>query len=386
MRYYFLLLLTLVFSVACSKSDSPPPPVKSVDKNPSVQINPSVLKSVLLRSKIPGVEPSLKISSCPYVKVEVIKSQASNLLIEAPARIEFKKRGLSKVGAVVAGRVNKVHVQIGDHVKIGMILADLESPQVAQMRAEVARTQAELHHAQDQMSRQNLMRQTGVGLEIERVAAKTQLEEAQADYTRSMQTIHVLGGGAGGSMLSVRSPIDGVVLDVTTVVGSAVEAGTALFEVGKPDALRIVADVFGDDLAFIQKNSSVELSIPTLSKTITGHVTAISGQMDADLRRASVYIDIDNDMASLKAGMYGKAMIKTILNNEILLPNEAVLIKDGDKTIVYVEVEPHVFSPRRVEVGEIRDDLIPVLSGLKEGDRVVTSGALLLDSEAQMLL
>jgi cobalt-zinc-cadmium efflux system membrane fusion protein len=45
-----------------------------------------------------------------------------------------------------------------------------------------------------------------------------------------------------------------------------------------------------------------------------------------------------------------------------------------------------VFSPRRVEVGEIRDDLIPVLSGLKEGDRVVTSGALLLDSEAQMLL
>jgi cobalt-zinc-cadmium efflux system membrane fusion protein len=385
MRYYFLLLFTLVLSVACSKSDSTTPPVKSVDKNPSVQINPSVLKSVLLRSKIPGVEPSLKISSCPYVKVEVIKSQASNLLIEAPARIEFKKKGLSTVGAVVAGRVNKVHVQVGDPVKVGTVLADLESPQVAEMRAEVSRAQAQLHHAQDQMRRQNLMRQTGVGLEIERTAANTQLQQAQVDYSRSVQAIHVLGIGAG-STLQLRAPIDGVVLKVSTEVGAAVEAGAALFELGKPNALRIVADVFGDDLAFIEKNAFVELTIPTLSKIITGHVTAVSTQMESDLRRASVYIDLDSDMTLVKVGMYGKVVIKAAAAQEILLPNEAVLIKDGDKTIVYVEESPNIFSPRKVEVGEIRDNLIPVLTGLKEGDRVVTSGALLLDSEAQMLL
>lgn len=385
MRYYFLLLFTLVLSVACSKSDSTTPPAKSVDKNPSVQINPRVLKSVLLRSKIPGVEPSLKISSCPYVKVEVIKSQASNLLIEAPARIEFKKKGLSTVGAVVAGRVNKVHVQVGDPVKVGTVLADLESPQVAEMRAEVSRAQAQLHHAQDQMRRQNLMRQTGVGLEIERTAANTQLQQAQVDYSRSVQAIHVLGIGSG-STLQLRAPIDGAVLKVSTEVGAAVEAGAALFELGKPNALRIVADVFGDDLAFIEKNAFVELTIPTLSKIVTGHVTAVSIQMESDLRRASVYIDIDSDMTLVKVGMYGKAVIKAAAAQEILLPNEAVLIKDGDKTIVYVEESPNIFSPRKVEVGEIRDNLIPVLAGLKEGDRVVTSGALLLDSEAQMLL
>ncbi len=385
MRYYFLLLLTVVGLVACSKSDSPTPPAKSVDKNPSTQIDSTVLKSQLLRSKIPGIDPSLKISANPYVKVAVVKLQATNMLIEAPARIEFKKKGLSIAGAVVAGRVNAVHVQIGDQVKVGTVLADLESPEVAQMRAEVARAQAELHHAQDQVRRQNLMRRSGVGLEIERAAANTQLQQAQADYARSVQAVHILGGGTGSTWL-LRAPITGMVLKVSTEVGAAVEAGATLFELGKPDALRIVADVFGDDLAFIEKNAAVELTIPTLSKVINGHVTAVSIRMESDLRRASVYIDLDTDMTGIKEGMYGKAVIKAVTAAEILLPNEAVLIKDGDKTIVYVEEGPNVFKPRKVEVGEIRDDLVPILTGLKEGDRVVTSGALLLDSEAQMLL
>jgi cobalt-zinc-cadmium efflux system membrane fusion protein len=163
-----------------------------------------------------------------------------------------------------------------------------------------------------------------------------------------------------------------------------------LFELGEPDALRIVADVFENDLHFIEAGDEVELIVPAVPQPVMGKVSAIGAAMDTDLRRVPVYISIEDSkvLSKLKAGMFAKATIKGEMSEQqVLLPSTAVLIKDAKQTIVYIEdVNSGLFKPRNVITGTARDGVVAIHEGLNDGDRVVTKGALLIDGEAQLLL
>ena len=328
---------------------------------------------------------TLSNASRPYITVASISPQTFIATVQAPSRVEFRAKALSTVGAVVSGRLSKIDVQVGDPVKAGAPLATLESTEAAQMRSDVSRTKDELLRAEDHARRQEAMLKSGVGLEIERNEANIMLREALTDYERSVQATQLLGSGTDQSVV-LRAPINGVVLRVNASIGTAVSAGTILFELGEPGALWIVADVFENDLPMIEKGAKVELQITTLSKPVTGHVAAVSAAMQADLRRGAVYIELDNTNLQLKPGMFARAMIEVAGPRRIVLPTSAILIKDKNQTIVYIEVSDGVFEPRNVLIGQAHDGFVPVLEGLNAGERVVTSGTLLLDSEASMLL
>ena len=324
-------------------------------------------------------------ASRPYITVATISPQTFAATVQAPARVEFRAKALSTVGAVVSGRLGKIDVQVGDPVKAGAPLATLESTEAAQMRSDVLRTKDELQRAEDRARRQELMLKSGVGLEIERNEANIMLREARTDYVRSVQATQLLGSGTDQSVI-LRAPINGVVLRVNASIGTAVQSGAVLFELGEPGALWIVADVFENDLPLIEKGAKVELQITTLSKPVTGHVAAVSVAMQADLRRGAVYIELDNADLPLKPGMFARAMIEVAGPKRIVLPTSAVLIKDQNQTVVYIETSEGVYEPRKVVIGQAHNGFVPILEGLNAGERVVTSGTLLLDSEASMLL
>lgn len=382
--YLLPVLMAFFLPLSCTdKSGSPaqkqPPEIQvtQLQSAPIEQINRQPIKQ---RQVI-----TIPTASRPYITVAAISPQTFTAKVQAPSRVEFRAKALSTVGAVVSGRLGKINVQVGDPVKAGTPLATLESTEAAQMRSDVSRTKNELQRAEDRARRQEIMLKSGVGLEIERNEANIMLLEARADYARSEQAIQLLGSGEDQSVV-LRAPINGVVLRVNASIGTAVEAGAVLFELGEPGALWIVADVFENDLPLIEKGALVELQMATLSKPVTGHVAAVSAAMQADLRRGEVYIELDNTNLLLKPGMFARALIEVAGPKRIVLPTSAILIKDKNQTIVYTEVSDGVFEPRNVLIGQAHDGFVPVLEGLNSGERVVTSGTLLLDSEASMLL
>ncbi len=375
MHYSFIFIAVLLFT-ACSDATTE----KHINQASSIISQQPAGQDA---SKLKTI--SIPVASRPYITVEEIKQQNFAANVQAPSRVEFRAKALSTVGAVVSGRVGKISVQVGDMVKAGTYLAILESSEAAQMRSDVSRARAELQRSQDRAKRQETMQKSGVGLEIERTEANFQLEEDKADYERSLQAVKLLGEGNDQSVV-LHAPIEGVVLKVNTSIGTAVQAGTVLFELGEPGALWVVADVFENDLPLIEKGAKVELQITTLSKPVTGRVAAVSAAMQADLRRDAVYIDLDDHNLPIKPGMYAKAMIEAAGPKRIVLPTTAVLIKDKKQFIVYVEIKDGVFEPRNVTIGQAHDGFVPVLEGLVGGERVVVKGTLLLDSEASMLL
>lgn len=377
-RYHLGLFLACVLLTAC-KDTARDKTLHVEEKNkPALAATGSDAQPMPLSITIPE-------ASRAYISVREIQPETFSPTVQAPARIEFRSKALSTVGAVIAGRVGKIHVQAGDKVKAGMLLASLESPQAAQMRAEIARTEDELQRAEDHAKRQEMMFKSGVGLEVERMEADIQLKEARTDYQRSIQAAQLLGEGSGQTV-PLLAPVDGVVLKVLTNLGAAVESGAVLFELGEPNALRIVADVFENELPLIFPGAKVSLQIDAAHETYSGKVTSVSATVQPDLRRAEVYIDLDNPGISLKPGMFARATIQGAGPNRFVLPTTSVLIKGGKQTVVYIEGKNGVFSARNVKVGQARENLVPILEGIQAGDRVVVSGTLLLDSEAEMLL
>lgn len=333
------------------------------------------------RPRIVTVRPE----SLPYITVREIQPQSIAGTISAPAHVEFRTQAVSTAGTLVSGRVTQIFVQLGDHIKAGAPLATLASAEATQIRSEYYRDQAELARAEDFYRRQLEMLKAGVGLEIERVAAETQLKQARTEFERSRDLMHLLGDGAANEVI-IRAPMDSTVLKAHVSVGSTVIPDSPLFDLGKPSAAWIVADVFERDLLLVEKGAKATIELASHHDPIQGHVVGESAAIQTDLRRASVFIEADNRKLALRPGMYARVSISVAAPSQIILPTEAILIRNGRETVVYVEKSTGSYEERQVVAGQGRDGMTPILQGLAAGERVVVGGTLLVDGESALLL
>src|SRR6185295_11397959 len=176
------------------------------------------------------------------------------------------------------------------------------------------------------------------------------------------------------------------VVSRNATAGAAVEpGGEPLVELGDPSELWLVADVFERDLPLIREGARALVELPTLSEPLAGRVASVGAVLDGNARTAPVRIALDQPQTKLRPGMFGRARIESP-EAALALPTEAVLIKDGRQTIVYVQTGPGTYSRRPVVVAQPVEGKVLVSSGISAGDPVVVQGALLLDGAAEQLL
>jgi len=299
--------------------------------------------------------------------------------------VEFRDGAVSRVGAPAGGRVATIVVKTGDRVRAGQPLLTIASPDAASARTALAAARAALRDAQAGLDRQQRMMKEGVGIERERLEAEYHLTAAQAEADRAEATAGLVGDGHGAELV-VRSPIAGTVIGLKTSVGAAVEpGGEPLLEVGDPEAVWIVADVTDHELPLVRDGASADVILATSPTPMAASVVAIGSVVDNALRTAPVRLALATPVPGLRPGTFGRARIKTVAQGATL-PTEAVLIQGGKDCIVYVEKGDDTFERRSVVVGRPVEGRVQVLSGVAPGDRVVVSGALLLDGSAEQLL
>ncbi|WP_077731962.1 efflux RND transporter periplasmic adaptor subunit [Methylocaldum sp. 14B] len=375
---YLVPLLILSAVAGCTSSDDrKSQPETDAQPGQAIPDEPtSKTKTVRIRTE-----------SRPFLTVEPVSVLQPTEPVRAPGRVEFRQQALSGVGTQVAGRVAAIRVQAGDKVRAGDVLMVLHSPDAAAARAALSTARAGLKLAEETARRQVQMLARGVGLELEKLEADRQLTEAKAEFDRASRAAQLLGKG-DGAQIAVKAPIAGTVLNLKTTVGAAVEpGGEALVELGDAGALWIVAEVFERDLSLLGEGdeTNVEISVsPT--RPLRGKVTALGAVFADEQRRAPVYITLSESAPSLRPGMYARVAIRPRQVERVLLPSSAVLVKNGQRTVVYVETAEGVYEQRPVTVGVSSEGRVPVLDGLRPGERVVVRGALLLDGEAEQLL
>ncbi|HTD90410.1 MAG TPA: efflux transporter periplasmic adaptor subunit, partial [Burkholderiales bacterium] len=115
-------------------------------------------------------------------------------------------------------------------------------------------------------------------------------------------------------------------------------------------------------------------------------VESLSPRVDPESRRAQAYLSLKQRIEGLQAGMLAQITVRVGNESEISLPVSAVLIKNGTRRTIYIEKSDGTFEAREVQIGRNRDGRVVILKGVVAGERVVTRGALLLDTQAEQML
>jgi Cu(I)/Ag(I) efflux system membrane fusion protein len=183
--------------------------------------------------------------------------------------------------------------------------------------------------------------------------------------------------------ISVVSPVDGLVLARDVSPAQRFEKGSELYRVADLKNVWILADVYADEARSLRPGMKVTVNVRELSKTVSAKVSDNPPLFDPVSRTLKLRLEAENPGMELRPDMFVDVEFRVAAPSGISVPAEAVL-DSGMQKIVYVETSDGVFEPRPVEIGSAFGDRVSVKRGLAEGDRVVTSGNFLIDSESRM--
>ena len=183
--------------------------------------------------------------------------------------------------------------------------------------------------------------------------------------------------------IEVTSPVNGIVLERNISREQRFEGHVELYRIADLSKVWILADMLGDDAHLLKPGARVRVNVRELSKTITATVSSAPPSFDPMSRTLKLRLEADNPGFLLRPDMFVDVEFTSPAPAGISVPAEAVL-DSGMHKIVYVETSDNVFEPRTVEIGPSFGSRVAVKSGLNEGDRVVTAGNFMIDSESRM--
>lgn len=145
----------------------------------------------------------------------------------------------------------------------------------------------------------------------------------------------------------------------------------------------VLGQIFEQDYAFVKPGQLVEVNIPSLHDKVKGTVRSVGGFIDPSSRSVTALIELGAYDRPLASNMQVDITIPVNLGEALLVPHEAVM-DTGLRKIVFVSKDGDTFEPREIQTGLETEDGFEVTSGLKAGDRIVTGGNFLLDSESRI--
>jgi RND family efflux transporter MFP subunit len=186
--------------------------------------------------------------------------------------------------------------------------------------------------------------------------------------------------------LRIVAPQDGFVTEKAVIEGQMVEPGMKMYRLADLGLVWVQAQVYEQDLPYIRLGQEVTVTLSYLSdREFRGRVTYIYPNIDEKTRTARVRMEFHNPGYFLKPGMFATVHVLSELEPSVLLVPDMAILRSGEKNTVFVALEQGRFEPRDVTLGpQAENDMYQVTSGLKEGERIVTSGQFMLDSESQL--
>jgi Cu(I)/Ag(I) efflux system membrane fusion protein len=267
------------------------------------------------------------------------------------------------LSAYIDGRIDKLHVNyIGAEVSEGQPLAEFYSPTLLQAEREYRQLGDELKKNTGLRLRQMGLTQTQIDL----------IDQKPADALTSQ----------------ILAPISGTVVSQSIYEGQYVATGQQLFEIADFSTMWFMFRAYEQDMPWIKPGLSVKVTTPSLpDKSFTGKITFIDPNFDEATRSTKVRVELPNPLVNgrreLLHRLYADGMVELEAPDVLTVPRSAV-IEAGPQAVVYIDQGGGAYEQAVLKTGRRGDTHIEVLSGVKEGDAVVTNGNLLIDGQAEM--
>jgi len=314
--------------------------------------------------------------------------------------------------AKVSGYVKSIEVDIGDQVREGQTLATLEIPEMeddlTRASAAVQAADADVTTAQDDLRRAaasheiahlSFTRIEGVNKQEVGLVPKQDIDvvhsrdlEAEAQLAMAQSRLQsaeqhsqmVLSEQARIRTLykytKIVAPYAGVITKRYANVGSMIQAGTAsqsqampVVRLSQNNLLRLMLPVPESDVPLIHNGETVQVNVQSIGKIFPGHVTRFSKSVQTSTRTMDTEVDIPNSDFLLVTGMYAEVVLRTEQHLKALSVPIDAIERTGELTNVYLVDSSGVVHISHVKIGIETPELVEILSGLEEGDTVITS-------------
>lgn len=371
------------------------------------------LCAAALAAPPPGKGPdSVQVASEQMHQLKLVPTEIRSFHLQKAAigQIAFNEDASTVVLTPFSGRVTRLIAKVGDDVKSGDPLFEIDSPDVVQAQTDliaavqvVEKTKSQLAFAKRVVERQTGLLAEKATSQREVDQARNELAIAESDFTTAQgaltaarNRLRVIIGREDAEVerverervvnprITINAPIAGTVVGRKVGPGQFVrsDSADALYSIADMSTMWLKAHVAENDAPLVRPGQKLEVKVLALpNRTFEARVIAVGASAEAMTRRIVVRSEIPNPDRMLRAEMF--ASFRIAVNGDEASPSVPIeaVIREGDLAAVWVQSEPLVFRRRPVELGLEQDGSVQIRGGLKAGEVVVGRGAIFVDNE-----
>ena len=311
------------------------------------------------------------------VRTDVVKKESPNRVIRTVAQVQVDETKIARIHVKIAGWVDQIYVDfIGKLVSKGQPLFSFYSPDLVATQQEyliARRAQKDLGTAPfSEVSR-------GSETLLQAARERLRLWDISDEQIQKLDET-----GQVSRAMTMYSPVDGFVMKREVYEKMYLTPETELYELVDLSTVWVNAEIYEYEVPYVKVGQPATMTLTYLpGKTYRGKIVYIYPTVDPTTRTVKVRLEFANPDFDLKPEMFAEVQLNVSYGAQISVPQEAVL-DSGTEQIVFVVLGDGYFEPRKVQLGPHLDDRVVVSSGLKPGEKIVTSGNFLIDSESRL--
>lgn len=335
------------------------------------------------KKEVPEIKTVFCLTDSLQKKITIAEAKAQTVKnkVLLSGKVQADEDKWVKVFPVVSGVVQQLHVELGDYVTKGQVLAVIQSSELADYQGQLSFAQSGVTLAEKNLASSKELFKAGLATEKDVVAAETELDKARAELKKTQQTTSIYGAHSN-AVQTLTAPISGYIVEknVTDKMQYRADGMQSFFTIANLDEVWVMANVFESDIAKIKEGYDAEIAVIAYKdKKFTGKIDRIFSVLDPQSRVMKVRIRINNTDKLLRPEMFAQISVKyDDGSNQLPAIPSSAMIFDKNKNYVMVYKDNCNIETRQVEIFDSIGDTTYIKSGVQEGEKVISSYQLLI--------
>ncbi|MEP6949760.1 MAG: efflux RND transporter periplasmic adaptor subunit [Ginsengibacter sp.] len=327
--------------------------------------------------------PVISDSLAGIIIIDTVKNEYIEDQLSLSGEVNFDDNKVIKIFPNVSGQVISVHVSLGDKVRRGQILADINSADVAGNYADLSTVNSDAAIAEKEYKNAEQLYKNGISSEKDFMQSKLEYDKAMNAVRKVQMQIAINGGGktkAGGSYI-ITSPSDGFIVEKNITAGSFIRNDNSqnLFTISNMQDVWVWANVFETDIQKIKAGQPADVTtLAYPGKVFHGKVDQVNSVLDPMSKAMKIKIVLSNTDMILKPQMFTNITLAERESQKALeIPSNAI-ISDGGKNYVVIYKDKYHVDAQEVNLLKVEGAKTYVTQGLKEGDLIISKNQILI--------